>query len=151
MTSACIKHQRDMHALVPGHVSNIKGICMPWSQGMYQTSKGNTCPPLSAWCCSMYTVTTGTLYPPTHRDISILQLLVYLCYLLRLWASFNLVLPRQLHICMTCNIHQALQHNKSFCCCGKTTFKSVYWDVKVSAPFSYLFGPFNSVSLTLFV
>ena len=33
----------------PGHVSNIKGIYMPWcmaSQGMYQTSKGNTWPQL---------------------------------------------------------------------------------------------------------
>ena len=71
MTSACIKHQRDIHALVPGHVSDIKGIYMPWLQGMYQTSKGNTCPPLSVRCCSVYTVTTGTFDPPTNRDITL--------------------------------------------------------------------------------
>ena len=60
----------NIYAAVPGHVSNIKKIYMPCDQGMYQTSKGNTCPPFGAWCCIAFTVTTGTFDPPTHRDIS---------------------------------------------------------------------------------
>ena len=56
MNSGCIKHQRDIHALFPG---------------MYQTSKGNTFPPFSMWCCSAFTVTTGTFDPPAHREISL--------------------------------------------------------------------------------
>ena len=59
----------NIYAAVPGHVSNIKEIYMPCDQGMYQTSKGNTCPPFCARCCIAFTVTTGTFDPPTHREV----------------------------------------------------------------------------------
>ena len=66
---------KDIHALVPGHVSNIKG---------------NTCTPLSARCCSAYTVTTGTFDPPTHRDITTIHPVSVIVHTRQLFfVSFN--------------------------------------------------------------
>ena len=106
---ACIKHQRDIHALVqgmyqtskgytcpgPGHVSNIKGIYMPWSRACikHQREIHRPC------CCSAYTVTTGTCDPPTQREISIhTDLQKRLMYYMSMWAHSQ-TFPGVLYMC----------------------------------------------------
>ena len=66
---SCDTFDLSAHRLELVHVSNVNGLYLPWSQGMYQTSKGNTFPWPDPPSCSMSTVTTGTFDPPTQREI----------------------------------------------------------------------------------
>ena len=108
---------------------------MPWSQGMYQISKGNTCTPLSVRCCSAYTVTTGTFDPPTHRNITTIHPVSVIVHTRQLFfVSFNTEMILQIGSWLAF----MLLHPRQFCSHAYISFRQSPHKFEQSAVTSYL-------------